>query len=119
MRPISTALLSSLILTACWAPGPPRQMVYRTPTTVVVPTETRINEIRNDTFNTNIESTTNSTSTSTTHIITNHPEALTSDGQQVDNIQKFDRNGNPNYDENGGYIGGHGLGTTIDNPDAP
>ncbi|PZQ96837.1 MAG: hypothetical protein DI533_14795 [Cereibacter sphaeroides] len=30
---------------------------------------------------------------------------------------KFDRNGNPNYDEDGNYIGGNGLGTLVDSPD--
>lgn len=39
--------------------------------------------------------------------------------QQVDpTVQKFDRDGNPNYDADGNYIGGHGLGTLVDNPDA-
>jgi hypothetical protein len=30
----------------------------------------------------------------------------------------FDRYGNANYDANGTYIGGHGVGTLVDNPDA-
>lgn len=34
-------------------------------------------------------------------------------------VQKFDQNGFPNYDYEGNYIGGHGIGTTVDNPDAP
>lgn len=34
-------------------------------------------------------------------------------------VEKFDKDGNPNYDYEGNYIGGHGLGTTVDNPDAP
>jgi hypothetical protein len=29
----------------------------------------------------------------------------------------FDRYGQANYDSNGTYIGGHGIGTTVDNPD--
>ena len=29
----------------------------------------------------------------------------------------FDRYGNANYDANGTYIGGHGIGTQVDNPD--
>ena len=31
----------------------------------------------------------------------------------------FDRYGNANYDSNGAYIGGHGVGTLVDNPDMP
>jgi len=39
--------------------------------------------------------------------------------QAVDpTVQKFDRQGNPNYDADGNYIGGHGLGTLVDDPDA-
>ena len=30
----------------------------------------------------------------------------------------FDRYGNANYDPSGAYIGGHGVGTLVDNPDA-
>lgn len=29
----------------------------------------------------------------------------------------FDRYGNANYDASGAYIGGHGVGTMVDNPD--
>ena len=29
----------------------------------------------------------------------------------------FDRYGQANYDASGAYIGGHGIGTTVDNPD--
>ena len=31
----------------------------------------------------------------------------------------FDRNGNANYDSNGTYIGGHGIGTMVDSPEDP
>ena len=31
----------------------------------------------------------------------------------------FDRSGNANYDSNGTYTGGHGVGTLVDNPDKP
>jgi hypothetical protein len=30
-----------------------------------------------------------------------------------------DRYGNANFDSNGTYIGGHGVGTLVDNPDQP
>ncbi len=29
----------------------------------------------------------------------------------------LDRNGRPNYDANGQYVGGHGIGTLVDDPD--
>jgi hypothetical protein len=29
----------------------------------------------------------------------------------------FDRYGNANFDANGTYVGGHGIGTQVDNPD--
>jgi hypothetical protein len=29
----------------------------------------------------------------------------------------LDRNGNPNYDANGTYVGGHGIGTLVDSPE--
>ena len=29
----------------------------------------------------------------------------------------FDRSGNANFDSNGAYVGGHGIGTQVDNPD--
>ncbi len=31
----------------------------------------------------------------------------------------FDRYGNANYDFGGTYVGGHGVGTLVDNPDMP
>ena len=40
--------------------------------------------------------------------------------QDVDpTVQKFDKDGNPNYDYEGNYIGCHGNGCGVDNPDAP
>lgn len=30
----------------------------------------------------------------------------------------FDRNGNPNFDASGTYIGGHGVGTMVDSPES-
>ena len=40
--------------------------------------------------------------------------------QDVDrSVQKFDKDGNPNYDANGAYQGAHGIGALVDNPDAP
>lgn len=38
--------------------------------------------------------------------------------QQADpTIQKFDKDGNPNYDTSGKYQGCHGMGCKVDNPD--
>jgi len=34
-------------------------------------------------------------------------------------VQKFDKDGNPNYDTKGNYQGPHGTGALVDNPDAP
>jgi hypothetical protein len=31
----------------------------------------------------------------------------------------FDRNGNANFDSNGTYTGGHGIGTLVDSPEDP
>jgi len=93
--------------------------VYRQPGTVVVPANQTIEEHNTIHETTHIKSTTHSTTNSTTNIQTNHPEA-TVPGQQVDpTVQKFDKDGNPNFDEDGNYIGGHGIGTMVDNPDAP
>ena len=33
-------------------------------------------------------------------------------------VQKFDKDGNPNYDERGNYQGPHGIGALVDNPDS-
>lgn len=35
-----------------------------------------------------------------------------------DPIPQFDKNGNPNFDANGNYVGPHGTGALVDNPDA-
>jgi len=37
--------------------------------------------------------------------------------QKADNIEKFDKDGNPNFDANGNYIGANGIGKLVDNPD--
>jgi hypothetical protein len=34
-------------------------------------------------------------------------------------VEKFDKDGNPNFDAEGNYIGCHGNGCNVDNPDAP
>lgn len=41
----------------------------------------------------------------------------TTDDQTIDNRPQFDRTGNPNFDTRGRYIGCHGLGCEVDNPD--
>jgi hypothetical protein len=91
------------------------------PGVVVVPAEQNVYENRTDT--TNVKSKTRSTTTinNNTTIVApggtdQRPAANT---QQVDDIQKFDKDGNPNYDADGNYQGGHGIGTMVDNPDAP
>jgi hypothetical protein len=54
-----------------------------------------------------------------TGCLVDSPERHGRHSQAVDpTVQKFDKDGNPNYDADGNYIGGHGLGTTVDNPDA-
>ncbi|HEY4191495.1 MAG TPA: hypothetical protein VGM46_02515 [Mesorhizobium sp.] len=35
----------------------------------------------------------------------------------IDPTPQYDRDGNPNFDTKGGYIGCNGIGCTIDNPD--
>ncbi|RWM24861.1 MAG: hypothetical protein E5X74_25060 [Mesorhizobium sp.] len=35
----------------------------------------------------------------------------------IDDRPQFDRNGNPNFDTRGRYIGCHGLGCKVDDPD--
>ena len=41
------------------------------------------------------------------------------DSGYVDDTPQFDRNGNPNFDTHGRYVGAHGLGALVDNPDRP
>ncbi|TCQ74469.1 hypothetical protein EDF68_11635 [Ochrobactrum sp. BH3] len=36
---------------------------------------------------------------------------------QIDTRPQFDRDGNPNFDTQGNYIGCHGVGCEVDNPD--
>jgi len=36
---------------------------------------------------------------------------------EIDNRTQFDREGNPNFDPQGNYIGCHGVGCEVDNPD--
>lgn len=54
------------------------------------------------------------------------PAALTSNANTGPTMSQagpapaaFDKNGNANYDSNGTYIGGHGIGTTVDSPEDP
>lgn len=37
---------------------------------------------------------------------------------QIDTRPQFDKDGNPNFDTQGDYIGCHGVGCQVDNPDA-
>lgn len=39
--------------------------------------------------------------------------------QKIDRTPQFDRNGNPNFDIHGNYIGPHGLGELVDAPAEP
>jgi hypothetical protein len=39
------------------------------------------------------------------------------DSGYVDNTPQYDRNGNPNFDTHGRYIGPHGLGALVDSPE--
>ena len=41
----------------------------------------------------------------------------TTDDQVIDDRPQYDRNGNPNFDTRGGYIGCNGIGCMVDNPD--
>lgn len=46
------------------------------------------------------------------------PSQARDTSQDVDySVQKFDKDGNPNYDESGNYQGCHGAGCNVDNPD--
>lgn len=50
--------------------------------------------------------------------LVDNPDRDPPPSQEVDpTVQKFDKDGNANYDTDGNYIGGHGLGTLVDNPD--
>lgn len=56
---------------------------------------------------------------STTVINTNHDVARITTPEVTENIDstpQFDRNGNPNFDTEGKYIGPHGLGALVDAP---
>jgi Protein of unknown function (DUF3011) len=51
--------------------------------------------------------------------LVDNPDAARDTSQDVDSsVQKFDKDGNPNYDTEGNYQGCNGLGCTVDNPDA-
>lgn len=39
--------------------------------------------------------------------------------QQIDTRPQFDKDGNPNFDTQGNYVGCHGAGCGVDNPDNP
>lgn len=41
----------------------------------------------------------------------------TTDDQTIDNRPQFDRQGNPNFDRRGRYIGCRGIGCQVDAPD--
>ncbi len=41
----------------------------------------------------------------------------TTDDQTIDRRPQYDRNGNPNFDARGRYIGCHGIGCKVDDPD--
>jgi hypothetical protein len=41
----------------------------------------------------------------------------TTDDQTIDSRPQYDRNGNPNFDTRGRYIGCRGLGCKVDDPD--
>lgn len=41
----------------------------------------------------------------------------TTDDQTIDTRPQYDKNGNPNFDKRGRYIGCHGLGCKVDDPD--
>lgn len=39
--------------------------------------------------------------------------------RQIDTRPQFDKDGNPNFDTQGNYVGCHGVGCEVDNPDNP
>ena len=48
------------------------------------------------------------------------PSQARDTSQDVDpTVEKFDKDGNPNYDADGNYQGAHGVGKLVDNPDVP
>lgn len=51
------------------------------------------------------------------HVIVEHRRDTSQDADPT--VQKFDKDGNPNYDIHGNYQGAHGMGALIDNPDVP
>lgn len=46
-----------------------------------------------------------------------HKKHKKSGGDDFDSRPAFDKEGNPNFDTQGGYIGCHGVGCEVDNPD--
>lgn len=44
-------------------------------------------------------------------------EARRANDSYIDPRPSFDRDGNPNFDTEGNYIGCHGIGCEVDNPD--
>lgn len=46
-----------------------------------------------------------------------HQHARDRRSEEIDTRPQFDREGNPNFDTHGNYIGCHGLGCQVDNPD--
>lgn len=39
--------------------------------------------------------------------------------RQIDTRPQLDKDGNPNFDTQGNYVGCHGVGCEVDNPDSP
>lgn len=124
----SLFVVASLLLSAGCVVEP--EPDYRRPVVVRPGGPTQVNQQQNI-QNQNIDSRThidskttnkvNSTTTINNNVTTNHPQGSTPAASQAADptVEKFDKDGNPNYDENGNYIGGHGVGTRVDNPDAP
>ncbi|SMO36733.1 hypothetical protein [Paracoccus laeviglucosivorans] len=46
------------------------------------------------------------------------PHGDRDNGGMIDPRPQFDKNGNPNFDTEGNWIGCHGIGCMVDNPDA-
>lgn len=52
--------------------------------------------------------------------LVDNPDQARDTSQDVDpTVEKFDKDGNPNYDADGNYQGAHGIGKLVDNPDVP